>query len=314
MTILNTPISKRTLTAGTNTAGGYTVDDEIQSLIEPLDPETPIYSHTRKVFPTGPWSAPKKDTASVATWKAETEASDESNPTFSTIQQSPKHLSAWTTVTRELVSSASVSIESLIRADLRIAMNLGVERNLLRATGATGQPTGLENNTDIEVINRASASAVTYDEVLEIEEKILGANVAIMGNGTGALESGEKDPRMRNLMRRFGLIWVVSPKMRRLYKQAQEPGDGASIPLWNTGMKGNDDIVVFGDGTQEQPTILGYPAFVSSFINDNSSFFGYFHDLLFSQFGNFSISRSIRSLWGIVVSPEFLRIWTLTGC
>ena len=40
-----------------------------------------------------------------------------------------------------------------------MAMNLGIERNLLlRATGAAGQPTGLENNSDIAVINRASAS------------------------------------------------------------------------------------------------------------------------------------------------------------
>ena len=168
-------------------------------------------------------------------------------------------------------------------------MNLRIERNLLRATGATGQPTGLENNSDITVINRAQADQVTYDEILEIEEQILGANVAFPGNGTGALASGEKDPRMQNFLRRFGLLWIVSPKMRRLLKQAQEPGFGASLPLWNTGNKGNDDITVWGDGTQEQPTVLGYPAYVSTFISDNSLLFGYFHDLIFSQFGSLDL-------------------------
>ena len=285
--ILNEP--KRTLTASSNVAGGYTVDDEIQSLIEPLDPETPIYSHTHKMFPTGPWSAPKKDSQSVASWVGETDDAVESIPTFSEIKQSPKHLSAWTTVTRDLISSSSIDIEALIRSDLRMAMNLGIERNLLRATGAAGQPTGLENNSEITVINRAQADQVTYDEILEIEEQILGANVAFPGNGTGALASDERDPRMQNFLRRFGLIWVVSPKMRRLLKQAQEPGDGASLPLWNTGNKGNEDITVWGDGTQEQPTVLGYPAYVSTFISDNSLLFGYFHDLIFSQFGSLDL-------------------------
>lgn len=285
--ILNEP--KRTLTASSNVAGGFTVDDELKSLISPLDAETPIYSHTHKMYPMGPWSAPKKVTASVATWKAEIDPADESNPTFSQIKQSPKHLSAWTTVTRELISSSSLDIEALIRSDFRMAMNLGIERNLVRATGAAGQPTGLENNSDITVITRASASAVTYDEVLEVEEAILGANVAFIGDGTGALASGERDPRMQNFMRRFGLIWVVSPKMRRLLKQAREPGTGASLALWNTGNKGNSDITVWGDGTQEQPTVLGYPAYVSTYINDNSCFFGYFHDLIFSQFGNLDL-------------------------
>ena len=288
--ILNPPISKRTLTAGTNTAGGYTINDEIQSLIEPLDPEAPIYAHSRKLYPTGPWSAPKKDSRSVATFTGETAAAVESNPTFSAIQQSPKHLAAWTTVTRELISSSAIDIEALIRSDLRIAMRLGIERNLLRATGASGQPFGLENNADIQVLTRASASAVTFDEVLEVEEKVLGSNVAILGDGTGVLKSGEKDPRMQNFMRRFGLIWVVSPKMRRLLKLAKEPGTGASSPLWNTGNKGNDDIVVFGDGTQEQPTVLGYPAYVSTYITDNSIFFGHFGDLTFSQFGKIDIT------------------------
>ena len=286
--ILNEP--KRTLTASSNVAGGYTVDDEIQSLIEPLDPETPIYSHTHKMFPTAPWSAPKKNSQSVASWVGETDDAVESNPTFSEIKQSPKHLSAWTTVTRDLISSSSIDIEALIRSDLRMAMNLGIERNLLRATGATGQPTGLENNSDITVINRAQADQVTYDEILEIEEQILGANVAFPGNGTGALASGERDPRMQNFLRRFGLIWVVSPKMRRLLKQAQEPGNGASLPLWNTGNKGNEDITVWGDGTKEQPTVLGYPAYVSTFISDNSLLFGYFHDLIFSQFGSLDLT------------------------
>ena len=287
--ILNPIKSKRTLTAGVSSAGGATVDDEIQSLISPLDPETPVYSHAWKVYPSSPWSAPVKSTASVATWKSETEPADESNPTFSSISQTPKHLAAWTSVTRELISSSSVDIEALVRSDLRIAMNLGIERNLLRATGVTGQPTGLENNTDIQVINRASVSEVTYDEILQVEEAVLDANVAIMGDGTGTLQSGEMDPRMMNRLRRFGLNWVVSPKMRRLLKSAQEPGPGASIPLWNTGNKGNEDIVVVGSGTQEQPTILGYPAYVSTYISDDSLFFGYFHDLLFSQFGNLDI-------------------------
>ena len=40
--------NKRDLTAGVDSAGGYTIDDSLADLIQPLDPDLPMLSRVRK--------------------------------------------------------------------------------------------------------------------------------------------------------------------------------------------------------------------------------------------------------------------------
>ena len=280
--ILNKKLSKRTLVAqGADSAGVALVDDELKDLIAPLDPMTPFLSHCSIVNVSKPYTAPVKDKASKAHWVGETQAAPEGNITFSSKPQKPHILSAWVIYSRELLQTASTDVEALIREDLRMSISLGVEKKILKSTG-TNEPLGLENNSEIVKISRADANAVTYDEALTVEEKILGANIPVFS------DSANTDPRMRNMMRRMGLIWIVSSKQRRLMRKTQF-FDGASGSLWDQGDKGNDSVTIFGDGTTKNPKILGYPAFVSSFAQNNDSWCGRLSDLVISKFGGIDI-------------------------
>ena len=52
--------NKRDLTAGVDSAGGYTIDDSLADLIQPLDPDLPMLSRVRKTYGTKPFSIPRK--------------------------------------------------------------------------------------------------------------------------------------------------------------------------------------------------------------------------------------------------------------
>ena len=206
--------NKRDLTVGVDSAGGYLVDDSLADLIQPLDPDLPMLSRVRKTYGTKPFSIPRKLTKTQAEWLGETGEAQEEDVEFDEIKQRPYNLVGWTTFSKELLMSSSVEVEELVRGDLRMALAIGAERALLKATGVN-QPTGLEANSDIPTITRSSANSLTEDELLEAEESVLSSNAVISSPDGKSLQSGEKT-NMR--LKKAELAWIVSPKFRRLCK------------------------------------------------------------------------------------------------
>ena len=90
------------------------------------------------------------------------------------------------------------------------------------------QPTGLENNSDLTTITRSSADSISYDEALQVAEESFGlANVMIQSpNRTNGLQSGENNVARNNMLRRFSLNWICSPKFRRLCKRVEQLSGG----------------------------------------------------------------------------------------
>ena len=288
--------SQRDLTVGTDTAGGYTVDDRLYDLITPLDPNLQMLSRVSKVYPTRPYSAPKKDTPAKAFWTGETQAPTEQNPTFSKIDQTPHNLVGWTSFSKELLLTASPDVENLIRHDLRMALAIGAEKAILKASGTGNDPKGLENNSDITTITRSSAGAVTLDQCLEAEESVLSSNAIILQNSR--LVSGENEI-LNNRLRRTQLTWIVSPKMRRLLKKSPSLGTGTSASLWDRGDVGNSSVTIHGTGSTRQPTVIEHPAYVSTFASPNDAWLGNWSEIVFSYFSSpdvivdpFSLSTS----------------------
>ena len=152
--------NKRDLTAGVDSAGGYTIDDSLLDLIEPLDPDLPMLSRVRKTYSPKPFSIPRKLTKTQAEWIGETGEAQEQDVEFDEIKQRPYNLVGWTTFSKELLMSSSVEVESLVRSDLRMALAIGAEKALLKATGVN-QPLGLENRTPISEPFRGPASTLS---------------------------------------------------------------------------------------------------------------------------------------------------------
>ena len=190
-----------------------------------------------------------------------------------------------------------------MRSDLRMALAIGAEKALLKATGIK-QPLGLESNTDITTITRASANAVTEDELLEAEESVLGSNVVVQSPNGKNLESGENQMNMR--LKKAELAWIVSPKFRRLCKKTASL-DGGSGNLWSTGNTGSDAVTIHRTGSTRQPKIIEHDAYVSSFANDNDAWLGDWSQIILNYFSSPEIlvdpfTLSTRSLIRVTVS------------
>ena len=282
------PTGRRDLVAGVDASGGYTVDTELQRLIQPLDPDTPIYNLVHKIDARNPFDVPVKSSASSAQWTEETGAAQEANITFDLKAVKPKHLRAWTTYSRELLLTSSTQVENLVRSDLRRAIRQGTEKAILQSTGIGGQPLGLQNNTAIRKVTYPTG-ALTYDHCEMAEEMLLNENVAVM-DGVGNWASGDEsiDPRIDNLRKRLSTNWIVSPKFRRLAKRTPQVA-GGSLAIWDNGDKGDEGVRVRGMGNLQEPKILEYNAYVSTYAGNDDAFLGNFSELVLVNFGGIDI-------------------------
>ena len=206
----------RALNVGTNTAGGYTVDDELltDSFIDLLMEYTAATGLvTRLDDLMGNLTFPRQDARATAQWVGETTAAAEQNPTFDVVQMSPKHLRAWTRVSTQLLRQSSISVEQFLRRDLARAVAKAMDSAILTGTGSSNQPKGIAAlGSDRLTVDYPSDGDLDYDSVLSCEEKLADKN-ALMGR----------------------LAWVVSPKMRKAGRKTAELGTGTSRPIFRDG-------------------------------------------------------------------------------
>ena len=272
--------AKRALVAGTDSAGGFTVDQELLPIIEPLSIYAPILSLVTNIKADSMFSFPRKTTPTTASWVPETVAPVESSIVFDQVKFSPMYLRSFSSYTKSLVTQSSSSIESLIRADMRSAIDITLESSIL--TLSTNNK-GLLQNPDIPVI-RHNTGVITYDQTLAAEQSLVSANV-FMAAPSGRLVSGEANNQMP-----LNVSWLVSPLSRRLFKKAST-FDGASTSLWDTGDTGNDAVTVHGVGTKAMPRILDYEARVSSNFpaRSESAILAAWNDVILARFSNTTI-------------------------
>ena len=264
-----------------------------------------MLSRVRKTYGTKPFSIPRKLTKTESEWVGEIAEPAEQTVEFDEIKQRPFNLVGWVNFSKELLLSSSVQVEDLVRSDLRMALAIGAEKALLKATGVN-QPLGLESNSDIRTISRSSANSVTEDELLEAEESVLSSNVVIQSPNGKNLESGEKT-NMR--LKKAELTWIVSPKFRRLCKKTASL-EGGSGNLWSTGNTGSDAVTIHRDGSTRQPRVIDHDAYVSTLVNDDHAWLGDFSQIVLNYFSSPQIlvdpyTLSTRSLVRVTVS-QFL--------
>ena len=124
---------------------------------------------------------PKKTATSAAYWVAEGGAPTESEMVVSNVPLSPKTLGAFTDVTRQLLIQSSLDVENLIRDDLAQTLALAIDKAALEGTGASNQPTGIENLTDVGSVTFAAADAPTFANMVAMETAVANDN-ALAGN------------------------------------------------------------------------------------------------------------------------------------
>ncbi len=175
----------RDLSAGTATDGAELVAANLLSgsFIDVLRNAMVTAQAGVRMLPglVGTVDIPRKTSGSAATWIS-TEDGDAGNsdPQFDQVSLSPKDLATYTQVTRRLLLQSTPAIEGLVRDDLAQAIGLGLDLAVLHGSGASGQPTGVENQTGINTFNFAAA-APTYAETVRMVKETMTDN-ALMGS------------------------------------------------------------------------------------------------------------------------------------
>ena len=170
-------LEERASTAGSTPSAGVTIDTRLTGMVEPLRPEPMVVGlGTRLVTGlTANWDILRQTGVTTATWVGETDPADETTPTFDRISLSPKRLAAYTEASRQLLIQSEVpaGFENFLRADLRIAMELALDRALIDGAGTSNIPEGILNTTGIgSVAIGANGGAPTRTHILALMAEV----------------------------------------------------------------------------------------------------------------------------------------------
>lgn len=166
---------KRDLVVGTDSAGGYTVPDQMQGFIAPLRPRVRVLQLGAQLLTglQGNIPIPRQTGYTAATWEGETDANAESTPTFDQPSMTPHRLGAYTEYSKQLLVQSSLGIENLVRNDLSQAIGLGLDLGAINGSGTDPVIEGILNTTGIgSVAIGTNGGAPTRDHLVKLMNEI----------------------------------------------------------------------------------------------------------------------------------------------
>lgn len=112
-----------------------------------------------------------RETAAASTYWLTNEATQitESQPTIGQLSLSPKHVGAYTEISRLLALQSSPDAESLVMNDLAKAVALAADSAGLNGSGASGQPTGIIATSGVGSV---TGTSLAYAGMLEFQTDI----------------------------------------------------------------------------------------------------------------------------------------------
>lgn len=247
---------QRDQTAGTTTAGGFTIQTNIGQLIRFLDPMPVVrrmgatyYSDLR-----GNIDFPRNDGAATATWDTEQATSTETSLTFDRVQMSPNRLTAYTEVSMQLMRQSEIMMENLVRERLLQARDNALDVAALNGSGGS-QPTGITGTSGVNAITIAASP--TWANIVNFETQIAADDAA------------------------FGsLAYLTTPGVAGILKTIKRDTAGNGF-IWEGPNNGGG-------------TVNGYPAYVSTLVPTTGGahymFFGNWRSLILGQWGGLEIT------------------------
>lgn len=154
-------VLQRDLNASTASAGGYLAAPHLGGYLPALQPASIALRFGAQVLPVPASSAaamPSGNVAVTTTWlSSETAQATETQPTLGQIAGTPKILSAFAEVSRQLLLQSNA--EEVIRLEFRNAAAAALDAAIFAGSGASGQPLGIVNTAGIGTFTGASMSA-----------------------------------------------------------------------------------------------------------------------------------------------------------
>lgn len=145
-------------------------------------------------------------TKSNVTWEGETAAAKDGAGTFSHVTLSPKRLTAFVDISKQMIAQDSVDVESAIREDLVNAINSKLEETVLGAVeGSATQPAGIFNVIKPTAV-ADFAALVTKESDVE-DANVIGECKYILSNkAKAALRSMAKGTKSTQLVYENGTV------------------------------------------------------------------------------------------------------------
>ena len=110
-------------------------------------------------------------TKSNVTWEGETDSASDGAGTFSHVTLSPKRLTAYIDLSKQLIAQDSIGVEAAVRNDLVAAVNSKLEETILGAdAGTTTKPAGIFNTITPESVS-------DFSDICDLEADVEDANV-----------------------------------------------------------------------------------------------------------------------------------------
>lgn len=176
---------QRALSVGVNTAGGYTVPSVLMpGILSALVPASSLMQAGASIVPLTEggktFSFAGVDALPTAAWREENGQVAESAPTFRNIVLTPRSLSFYTKISRELLADG-VNIDAAIYEVIAQAFAKEIDRAGLMGSGTAPEPRGLRNIVGINAINSGAngAALAGYSKLFEATQAILEANAAM---------------------------------------------------------------------------------------------------------------------------------------
>lgn len=176
-------IQKRDLTVGTATAGGNLVGTNLvpSSFIELLRARAVVAQLGAVMLPglVGNVAIPKQTGAATAYWlQNEADPITESNHTFGQLSLTPKHVGAYTEISRQLMMQSTPAVDQLVMDDFARVLALAIDKAALEGTGSNGQPTGISQTSNIGSV---TGTSLDLADCLEFQADLAGSNALVNG-------------------------------------------------------------------------------------------------------------------------------------
>ncbi|MFZ8961534.1 MAG: phage major capsid protein [Flavobacteriaceae bacterium] len=172
--------SFRDMTAGTTTAGGFTVPTDLGELIPILTPklQTVAMGATTLTGLTSNIDFPRNDADAAAVWEGENDANAETSPTFDRIQLSPNRLGAFTDISKQVIIQSSIDMENFVRRRLNFAVSKAIDLAAINGSGSGNEPEGILNVSGIGDVDMGSpdGGAPTWAKMVEFQTDLETAN------------------------------------------------------------------------------------------------------------------------------------------
>lgn len=164
--------NKRDMTAAGSSGSNYLVGTDNVSFIDLLRNRSVALrmGATRLGGLVGNVTIPRETAAASTYWLAsESTQITESQPTIGQLSLTPKHVGAYTEISRLLALQSSPDAESLVMADLAKAVALAADLAVMHGSGGSGQPQGIVGTSGVGSV---TGSSIAFAGILEFQTDI----------------------------------------------------------------------------------------------------------------------------------------------